>query len=85
MATAFGLPDDTPAFGYMRLIGFIAAIAGTILWLAEGDQATVTTLFWGGAIVGIVGLGLSWQQARHQKFEQHLADYEAGLRDDLPE
>jgi len=84
MATAFGLPNDTPAFGYMRLIGFIAGIVGGIVWLTETNPGLATTLFWGGVFVGFLGMALSFQQRRHQDFEEHLADYEAGLRDDLP-
>ena len=81
---AFGLPQDTQAFGYMRIVGWIAALAGFVLLKSGGEPSTGNTLLIVGGIVGLLGWVLARKQSRDD-FERHLADYEAGRRDDLPD
>jgi uncharacterized membrane protein YjjP (DUF1212 family) len=78
----FGLPQE--AFSYMRLAGFVAVLASLVIMLAGGDDTTATTLFIVGLFVGVAGVVNNFGRKRREVFDRHLAEYEAGERDDLP-
>lgn len=71
----------------LAVLGFIVAIAGIVFDGSGGDYAVANTMFLVGGAVGIVCTIMVWFDSRsdRRQFDQHLADYEAGVRDDLPQ
>lgn len=74
----FGYDPEHPAPGVIRMVALGVAL---FAWITDNRA-----LFLAAMVVGVSAMVVAWRQAArdHAAFEEHLRQYVAGERDDLP-